>query len=223
MPFLLPQLARVEPYYAGDKPLPRRLERIAQLVAGETWTNERIAQAAGVSLSSLKRIKRHAAFRSRVAALAEQAAEQAMEAEPLARKGNRVALAGALARTLRDQLEANGYVTTLGVSKQGNPIVGFDRARVAEIRQLLSAIADELAEPVSKQAADTLAVSVTMTTDQAVTKVQALLSRASDEGPAPPGTPDGGWRGVSTGADTIREDRAVLDTEYKVISDAKGE
>jgi hypothetical protein len=112
----------------------------------------------------------------------------------------------------------------LGVSKQGNPIVGFDRARVSEIRQYLSTIADELQEPASKQAADTLAVQVTMTTEQAVTKVQALLSRAqpADEGTPLTPMPLGVGGGISD-TDTIDKMETVLEGEYTKNPDAKGD
>jgi len=215
---LAPLLKGVDSYYAGDKPLARRIERIARDVACGEYTVAQIAQRAKVSEPTIYRLKTMAPFRSRVAALREEFEQRALEDEPLARKGQRIAMLGSLARTLKEQLEANEYVTTLGVSKQGNPIVGFDRARVSEIRQYLSAIADELAEPVGRQAADQLAVSVTMTTADAVTRVQALLSRA-DPG-NPPAGPQG-WRGVSSETESVREDGAVLDTEYTTILDAK--
>lgn len=179
MPFLVPQVARVGAHYDGRKPLPRRAELVVRREASDKLTLAQLAKHTGVSERSISRLRTHAAYQSRLAYLQERAAERAQRDEPLALKGNRIALAGAMARTLRDQLERNDYVTTLGVSKQGNPIVGFDRARVAEIRQYLALIADELEDKTAKGSTDALAVSVTMTTDQAVTKVQALLSRAA--------------------------------------------
>jgi hypothetical protein len=197
---------------------------MARLVADDVLTNVQIAERTGASRASVVRFKAHPAFQSRVIYLRERAAERAQAEEPLALKGNRIAMAGAMARTLRDQLEANGYTTVLGVSKQGNPIVGFDRARVSEIRQYLSTIADELQEPASKQAADTLAVQVTMTTEQAVTKVQALLSRAqpADEGTPLTPMPLGVGGGISD-TDTIDKMETVLEGEYTQNPDAKGD
>ncbi len=224
MPFLLPQLRQVEPSYDGTRPLPARLERIAQLVASDTLTLPVIAARSKVSRPSVVRLKAQPAFRSRVAVLRQRAAEQAQADAPLAYKGNRIAMLDAKARRLSADLERNDFEATIAVDKQGNPITGFDRGRMAELVKTVMAI-DTLVEGKRSTIAEAqqLAVSVTMTTEQAVTKVQALLSRATDEGQAP-GTPlPGGYGGVSTGADTIREDRAVLDTEYKVISDAKAE
>ena len=229
MPFLLPELAKVGEYYDGRKPLPRRAEKVVRLAASDALTLAQLAKRTGISERSISRLRAHAAYQSRLIYLRERAAERALAEEPLALKGNRIAMAGQMARTLRDQLEANGYTTVLGVSKQGNPIVGFDRARVSEIRQYLSTIADELQEPASKQAADTLAVQVTMTTEQAVTKVQALLSRAQ---PAEEGTPltpmprgvEGGMNGNVTmdkdsdgspqAIDQNSDAKEILDAEY---------
>ena len=194
MPFLATQLRQVAPYYAGDKPLPRRLERLARDLAAREHDIATIAQRAKVSVATVHRLKQHAAVRSRITVLQERFAEQAQEDEPLARKGNRIALAGRMVRELHRQLEANEYVTTLGVSKQGNPITGFDRARVSEIRQYLSTIADELDDAHIRKGSEQLAVQVTMTTADAVTRVQALLSRTEH-----PATPLGTHQGVEGG------------------------
>jgi hypothetical protein len=194
----------------------------------EVWSKR-----TGISERSLSRLKLHPAYIARLTYLRERAAERALAEEPLAQKGARIALAGQMARTLKEQLEANGYVTTLGVSKQGNPITGFDRARVAEIRQYLALIADELDDKGARQASDTLAVQVTMTTADAVTKVQALLSRTADDEAGgsldtdvykegiPPTPYAGGQGGVYSDTDTIDKVETVLDTEYTIISDTK--
>lgn len=181
MGYILPQLREVASDYDGSKPLPRRLERVAQALARDEFTIAQVAAAAKVSSDSVYRLKRDATFRRRLAELRRLAAEQALADEPLARKGQRVALAGRMARTLNSQLEENGYVTTLGVSKQGNPIVGFDRARVSEIRQYLALIADEV-EPRQSTIVEATQVGVSISIDDAVTRVQALLSRTTNAG-----------------------------------------
>lgn len=233
MPFLASQLARTGPYYDGRAPLPKRAERCVQLMVDDVLTIAQLAQRSGISERSIKRLRNHPAWQSRLIYLRERAADLAQADEPLAQKGRRIALAGAMARTLKDQLEANGYVTTLGVSKQGNPITGFDRARVAEIRQYLALIADELDDKGARQASDTLAVQVTMTTADAVTKVQALLSRTADdddvykerararEAEATPMPLPRGVEGGNNGNEYDGKIETVLDTEYKQFSDAK--
>jgi hypothetical protein len=194
MPNILPQLGRVGSDYDGTKPLPRRLERVAQVLARDEFTREQIAQAAKVSHMSIWRLQQQPAFRARLRVLRQLAAERAMEDEPLALKGNRVAVAGRMVRTLHEQLEANGYETTLGVSKQGNPITGFDRARVSEARQHLALIADMM-EPKQSTIVEATNVGVSISIDDAVTRVQALLSRTQTdvymEGDPPGGAVDG--------------------------------
>jgi hypothetical protein len=80
---------------------------------------------------------------------------------------------------LRQHLADNKYKAVIGVTKQGHPIEGFDRGRVAEMIKAV-ALLDDLTTDKQAQPTDSalLGVSVTMTTAEAVTKVQALLSRA---------------------------------------------
>lgn len=196
MPFLLPQLNVVESGYDGTKPLPHRLERVARLLAAAELTQHAIAKRCNTSVPSIWRLKQQPAFMARLAHLSQLAAERAERAAPLGYKGNRVALVDEEVRALREQLHANNYRTVLGVSKQGNPIEGFDSARVAAMLRGVALI-DSMVTP--KQStiveATTNNLNVTMTTADAVTRVQALLSRTEQPPGTPMGTPDGGGGG----------------------------
>lgn len=188
MPFLLPQLVAVGDDYDGRSPLPARLERIARLDAESVSTRE-IARRQKVSAMSVVRLRRQDAYAARRAHLAQLAAERAERAAPLAYKGNRVALLDAEVRAMVQHLHANDYKAVRAVNKAGEPIEGFDSERVNAVIKGVMAI-DSMTEPKRSTIADTtnVAVSVTMTTEQAVTKVQALLSRATEDG-GTPGTP----------------------------------
>lgn len=175
---ILPQLAAADSHNDPTRPLPRRLERIARVLAQDEFTVKQVAQACRVSDASVYRLKLQPVFRARLGVLRAEAAQRALEDEPLALKGNRVSVAGRMVRTLNQQLEANGYEATLGVSKQGNPITGFDRARVSEIRQYLSYIEGAM-EPKSSIVEGATQIGVSVTIEQAVTRVQALLSRTA--------------------------------------------
>lgn len=219
MPFLLPQLRQLASDYDGTRPLPKKLERVARLVADAEWTQGNIARACRISHDSVTRLKRQPHFAVRVQFLRNQAAERAAKDAPLAYRGNRIAMLDKHARRLAEDLEKNGYTDTVATTKQGVPIEGFDRGRAAELVKTVMAL-EELTEGRRSAIADTtkVDVSVTMTTADAVTRVQALLSRA-DPG-NPPAGPQG-WRGVSSETESVREDGAVLDTEYTTILDAK--
>lgn len=241
MPFLLPQVMKLDERYDGSKPLPHRLERLATLLAAGELTQQQVATACRTSLPTVTRLNRQPAFRARLAVLRAAVAKRAQEDEPLIEKGNRLALAGRLARTLHEQLEANDYTTTLGVSKQGNPIVGFDRARVSEIRQYLALIADELE---GKRSGSTIVEGqgqqqpgMTLTVEQVVTRIQAVASRMqpaaqpaieerahahAHEGASTPGMP----RGVEGGMNGNEYDGKVAGGSpqgAQHIFDAKGE
>lgn len=177
---ILPQLPAADSNYTPTTPLPRRLERVAQVLARDEFTIKQAARACRVSDASIYRLKLQPVFRARLGYLRQQLDAQALEDEPLARKGQRVAVAGRMVRTLHEQLEANGYDAVLGVSKQGNEIRGFDRARVSEVRQYLAYIEGAM-EPRSPIVEGTTHVGVSVTIDQAVTRVQALLSRTQPQ------------------------------------------
>jgi hypothetical protein len=173
---LVPVLRTVDDHYDGTKPLPRRLERVARLLVTAEYTQPQVARACKTSVASITRLNLQPAFRARLGVLRQAEAQRALEDEPLALKGNRVSVAGRMVRTLNQQLEANGYEATLGVSKQGNPITGFDRARVSEIRQYLSYIEGAM-EPKQSTIVEATQLGVSITLDQATTRIQALLSR----------------------------------------------
>lgn len=177
---LAPLTRLIAPTYDGTTPLPRRLERIARLVAAGELSHQQVANAAKVSRWSLQRLRQQLPFRARLAWLRERALQEAIEDEPLADKRARVIAAARMVRTLDAQLEQHDYTTVLGVSKQGNPIVGFDRGRMAERRQHLALIDDMLTDKSSPiEGATQIGVSVTI--EQAVTRVQALLSRTQPD------------------------------------------
>jgi hypothetical protein len=101
---ILPQLNRVGTDYNGSKPLPRRLERVAALMARDEFSKSQLAAACRVSPVSIWRLQQQPAFRARLRVLRQQLADAALEDEPLALKGNRVSVAGRMVRTLnRDQ------------------------------------------------------------------------------------------------------------------------
>jgi hypothetical protein len=205
-------LARLDPHRFGDgsRPLPRpRLERLCQLLA-EDYANPEVGRALRVSPRSVTRARGHSIVRARLAYLRDQAAERAAEDAPLAKRGNRIRLLDGLAADLRQHLTAHDYRTVIGVTKQGHPIEGFDRGRVVELIKTV-ALLDDLTTDKQAQPADSalLGVSVTMTTEQAVTKVQALLSRAQPvEAPSTPQAPlTGVWGGTTQiGYDRIEGD-----------------
>jgi hypothetical protein len=175
---LLPVLRTVGDHYDGTKPLPRRLERVARLLVTTEYTQPQVARACKTSVASITRLNLQPAFRARLAVLRQAEAQRALEDEPLALKGNRIAVAGKMIRSLNQQLEENDFEATLGVSKQGNPIVGFDRARVSEVRQYLSYMEGAL-EPKQSTIAESTQLGVSITLDQATTRIQALLSRTA--------------------------------------------
>lgn len=234
MPFLVPQVTQLDPRYDGTRALPHRLERVARLLVAGELSHAEIAERCKTSRASITRLNRQPHFRSRLIVLQERAAERAQAEEPLSYKGNRIALAGKTARELRERLVRNGYETTIAVDKQGKAIAGFDRGAVAELLKSIALIHDMQQDKRSTIADTTnVAVQVTMTTEQAVTKVQALLSRASaieerapthahahaHEGQAPP--MGMGVEGGISGADTLDKDGAVPDTEYTNFSGTK--
>jgi orotate phosphoribosyltransferase-like protein len=176
MGYILPQLAQPGATHDPTRPLSRRIERVARMVADHSLTIAEIARRADISPRTVDRLKTRPTFMARVAHLRRVAADAALNDEPLALKGNRVSVAGRMVRTLNQQLEENGYEATLGVSKHGNPITGFDRARVSEIRQYLSYIEGAM-EPKQSTIVESTHVGVSVTIDDAVTRVQALLSR----------------------------------------------
>jgi hypothetical protein len=71
------------------------------------------------------------------------------------------------------------------VTKQGAPIHGFDRGRTAELTKAVLALDDMTTDKRSQQDTTMLGVQVTMTMDDAVTRVQALLSRTTVGGDTP--------------------------------------
>jgi hypothetical protein len=180
MAYLLPQLAAAASHNDPTRPLPRRLERIARVLAQDEFTVKQVAQACRVSDASVYRLKLQPAFRARLAVLRAEAAQRALEDEPLALKGNRIAVAGKMIRSLNQQLEENDFEATLGVSKQGNPIVGFDRARVSEVRQYLAYMEGAM-EPKQSTIVESTQLGVSITLDQATTRIQALLSRTQPQ------------------------------------------
>jgi hypothetical protein len=201
---LLPLLGGLDPHRFGDgsRALPhRRLERLCRLTAEEEYTLDQVARALRASTRTVTRARAHPIVRARLGYLRHQVAERAAEDSPLAKRGNRIKLLDELARDLRQHLIDNSYTTTIAVDKQGVPIEGFDRGRVAELVKTVLAIHDMTTEQASTPSTTNVGVSVTMTTEQAVTRVQALLSRVEDHAPRqaaggdPPSTP-GGWRGV---------------------------
>ena len=210
---LTPLLGTLDPqrYGDGSKPLPyRRLERVCTLTASEERAVPAVAKAMGLSERTIQRVRAHPAVRARVAYLRRVVADRAAEDAPLALRANRIALLDDLARALARQLEENKYQAVIGVTKQGEPIVGFDRGRVAELVKTVTVLDDMTTDKQPQSATATVGVAVTMTVDQAVTKVQALLSRAApaDEGGAPSRR---GYGGVSLDTDTIRNEATVLD------------
>jgi hypothetical protein len=95
-----------------------------------------------------------------------------------------------VARDLRRHLIDHDYEATIGVTKQGQPIPGFDRGRVAELTKAVVALDDMTTDRAAKQDTTIVGVSVSMSLDDAVTKVQALLSRTTT-GDDTPGAPVG--------------------------------
>jgi hypothetical protein len=184
---LLPLLKDTATNTNPHKPLPRRLERVARLLAEGEMRQQQIATACRISTVSIWRLQQQPAFRARLRVLRQQLADAALEDEPLALKGNRIAVAGRMIRSLNQQLEENDFEATLG--KQGNPIVGFDRARVSEVRQYLSYMEGAM-EPKQSTIAESTHVGVSVTIDDAVTRVQALLSRTQPAEPQPQAAPE---------------------------------
>jgi hypothetical protein len=181
--FVTPILPVRQDFAGPETPLPRKkLERLAQRLASGEYSLLQVAELTKCSLSTVKRLNRYAPIHARVAYLREQASREAAAAEPLAQVGQRVAFAGSMARTLREQLDANGYEATIGVTKQGEPIQGFDRGRVAEALKAVSMIHDMTTVKESP-------IQVTnnvLTTDDLVRRIVALNSRAEGAG-----TPEG--------------------------------
>jgi hypothetical protein len=191
---LVPQLAGLDPQRFGDgsRPLPRRrLERLCLLSATDEYAIPEVARALRVSPRSIDRARAHPLVRARVQFLRRQSSERAAEDSPLALRGNRIALLDGLARTLHQHLEDNKYEATIAVNKQGQPIEGFDRGRVAELIKSVTALDDMTTDRAAQQDTTVVGVSVTMNLDQAVTRVQALLSRTTSEGDTPEAPPGG--------------------------------
>ncbi len=229
MPFLVPQLATLGDDYDGTRPLPARLERIARLDADFVPTRT-IAKQQRVSVNSVVRLRRQDAYAARRAYLAQRAAERAAKEAPLSYKGNRIAMLDKHARKLSEDLIDNDYITTVGIDKGGNVIEGFDTNRVGQLTKLVMAI-DAMTEGRRSTIveAHTTTNNVVLTTDQVVTRVQALLSRT--EQPAEAGTPgaplgvEGGMFGTDTmdkdasgsaqGPDQNSEAKGILEAEYR--------
>ena len=176
---LLPQLRALAPSYDGTRPLPRRLERAACLVAAQELTQPRIAALCQTSVTSIKRLQVQPPFKARVAYLREQYRAAAYDAAPLVDKRNRVVMAAQLAETLHRQGQAKAWRDTVAVTKQGTEITGFDWRRTDQVRQLLDYIAKEVGDRSAVSTTSTT-VNVGISMEDAAIRVQALLSRLPD-------------------------------------------
>ncbi len=196
----LSRLAR-DPPTSPTTRLPARVERVAQLLAAEQLDRAAIARACGVSRATIGRVARNVIVRARVAHLRDQLRDQALDDEPLADKRNRVVLAGALARTLHREGEANGWRDTIAVTKAGLPITGLDWRRTDQVRQLLDYIAREVGDRTVPASSSTTNVGVSISMEDAAVRVAALFSRMPDviEGEAEEVKGDGSSQGGREG------------------------
>lgn len=163
----------------GSKPLPRRLERVCTLFAGEEHKRADIASIARVSERTITRVRKQPVVAARIRFLREQLRASAYDAEPLVDKRNRVVAAAALARKLHDTLEANDYQDTIAVTKQGVPIKAHDRWRVQHYLDALAAVHRMVEGPSSTPTTSTT-VNVGISMEDAAIRVAALFSRMPD-------------------------------------------
>lgn len=164
----------------GSKALPRRVERFCTLVASEEYPLPKVAEMVRISYMTARRMRAHGVVQARVRHLREQLRASAYDAEPLVDKRNRVVMAGALARTLHQEGEANGWRDTIAVTKAGLPITGLDWRRTDQLRMLLDYIAKEVGDRSTPTGGSTTTVNVGISMEDAAVRVQALLSRLPD-------------------------------------------
>jgi len=160
-----------------------------------------IANTLGVSHVTVWRTRKLAPVAARIRFLRERFRQEAYDATPLVDKRNRVVLAASLATTLHDEGERKHWRDTVAVTKQGVEITGFDWRRTDQVRQLLDYIAKEVGDRTPATGQQTT-VNVGISMDDAVTRVQALLSRmpGAIEGESTPIAPsEGGGEGQSGG------------------------
>lgn len=164
----------------GSKALPRRIERMCTLLAGEELTLSAVAVRVRVSHDTVERVRKQPLVAARIRFLREQLRASAYDAEPLVDKRNRVVAAAALARKLRDTLEENDYQDTIAVTKQGVPIKAHDRWRVQHYLDALAAVHRMVEGPSSTSTSTSTTVNVGISMEDAAVRVQALLSRLPD-------------------------------------------
>lgn len=164
----------------GSKPLPRRLERVCTLFAGEEHKRADIASIARVSERTITRVRKQPVVAARIRFLREQLRASAYDAEPLVDKRNRVVAAAKLARVLHETLERNDYQDTIAVTKQGTAIKAHDRWRVQHYLDALAAVHRMVEGPSSTSTSTSTTVNVGISMEDAAVRVQALLSRLPD-------------------------------------------
>lgn len=187
----------------GSKPMTKRLERFASLVATEEYTIPYIADAVKVSVATVWRTRRHPLVAARIRYLREQLRASAYDAAPLVDKRNRVVMANDLAKALHSEGERKGWRDTVAVTKSGAEITGFDWRRTDQLRMLLDYIAKEVGDRSGTTSTTSTTVNVGISMEDAAIRVQALLSRLPDaiEGEAEEvkgGSPSEGGVGGST-------------------------
>lgn len=163
----------------GSRALPRRLEKLCTLVASEEYSYQQVADIVRVHERTCRRVVKQPLVMARVRHLREQLRASAYDAEPLVDKRNRVVAAAALARKLRDTLEANDYEDTIAVTKQGVPIKAHDRWRVQHYLDALAAVHRMVEGPSSTPTTSTT-VNVGISMEDAAVRVAALFSRMPD-------------------------------------------
>lgn len=162
----------------GSKPLPKRLERVCTLFAGEEHKRADIASIARVSERTITRVRKQPVVAARIRYLREQYRAAAYDAAPLVDKRNRVVMAAQLAETLHRQGQQKQWRDTVAVTKQGEEITGFDWRRTDQVRQLLDYIAKEVGDRQAPTTTTTTNVSISM--EDAAVRVAALFSRMPD-------------------------------------------
>lgn len=164
----------------GSKALPRRIERMCTLLAGEELTLSAIAVRVRVSHDTVERVRKQPLVAARIRFLREQLRASAYDAAPLVDKRNRVVMANDLAKALHTEGERKGWRDTVAVTKQGEEITGFDWRRTDQLRMLLDYIAKEVGDRSTPTGGSTTTVNVGISMEDAAVRVQALLSRLPD-------------------------------------------
>jgi hypothetical protein len=148
------------PVAENCSPLTSKQQHAAELCAADEKTDEAIAALVGVAPRTLWYWKRQPAFDAEVRRLRDLFRQQAMDRATFADKRARVVALNGVAADLLAQLARAEYQVVLRTTDDGEAVLGFDAARVRELRGCLADLAAEVGDRQNKGASATAAVVV---------------------------------------------------------------